>query len=225
VQEGRLPSPAHLKELARKGIPPPLRGRVWQEASGAAARRAARPPSYFSAMALAGEGGSPFLADIDQDAAHAFPNHPWLQSAEGRAAARRVLLALAQHSPVVSYARPLSHVAGLLLVALNRNQEAAFWLLAQMVDSVLFPGTYAPNLVGCQVEMRALENLIGGKLPRLAAHLRALEADVGAMAADWYLSLFAAALPSETAARVWDALLCEGPKVRGCDAALALAWR
>lgn len=32
-----------------------------------------------------------------------------------------------------------------------------------------------------------------------------------------YLSLFASSLPSETTARVWDALFHEGPKVR-CDA-------
>jgi len=57
-----------------------------------------------------------------QDVQHAFPSHPWLQSAEGRDAAKRVLLAFVQHNPKVGYTRPLSHIVALLLVALNRNQ-------------------------------------------------------------------------------------------------------
>ncbi|KAI8476393.1 MAG: rab-GTPase-TBC domain-containing protein [Monoraphidium minutum] len=213
VQAGRLPGDAKLKAMARAGVPPTLRAWVWMEASGAAARHAAVSPSYFGGMALAGEGASPHLKQIDQDVRCAFPNHPWLRGAEGQAAARRVLAAFSMHNPRVGYTRPLSHVVGLLLVALNRNQESAFWLLAQLVEGTQLEGTFAPNLVGCQVEMRALEELLQAKLPRLAAHMAALEADVSVIATDWYLSLFAASMPSESAARVWDALLNEGPKV------------
>jgi hypothetical protein len=64
-------------------------------------------------------------------------------------------------------------------------KETAFWLLAQLVDSILLEGTYSPNLAGCAVEMRALEALIAAKLPRLAAHMAALEADVSLIATDW----------------------------------------
>lgn len=32
-----------------------------------------------------------------------------------------------------------------------RNQEAAFWLLAALVEDILQPDTYNSNLVGCQV--------------------------------------------------------------------------
>eukprot|EP00879_Flechtneria_rotunda_P013690 GHRR01014300.1.p1 GENE.GHRR01014300.1~~GHRR01014300.1.p1 ORF type:complete len:277 (+),score=140.82 GHRR01014300.1:249-1079(+) len=67
--------------------------------------------------------------------------------------------------------------------------------------------------MGCQVEMKALDELIGQKLPRLAAHLTALEADVSILATDWYLTLFATSMPAETVARVWDGLFNEGPKV------------
>ncbi|KIY99590.1 TBC1 domain family member 2A [Monoraphidium neglectum] len=213
IQEGRLPSEHKLKDMVRLGVPPTLRPWVWMEASGAAAKRAAFSPSYYTSMALAGEKESPHLKQIDQDVKCAFPNHPWLQSEEGQTALRRVLAAFSLHNPKVGYTRPLSHIVGLLLVALNRNQESAFWLLAQLVEGTLYDGTYSPNLVGCQVEMRALEDLMSTKLPRLAAHMAALEADVSIIATDWYLSLFASSMPSESAARVWDALMNEGPKV------------
>lgn len=122
----------------------------------------------------------------------------------------------------------------------RRNQEAAFWLLAELVEDILQPDTYNSNLVGClvrsssappaaasparlrapcnsfscrsracadlciccpscmQVEMKALDELIAQKLPRLSAHLTALEADVSILATDWLLTLFSASMPSET---------------------------
>lgn len=147
-----------------------------------------------------------------------------------------------------------------------RNQEAAFWLLAALVEDILQPNTYNTNLVGCQVgqqyfmsrfcvsstsslvsaasgepvclwfsrlqcgacpvtstenimhpvmpipwmchicvytqvEMKALEEMISQKLPRLSAHLATLEADVSALALDWFLTLFCTSMPSETVNR------------------------
>jgi hypothetical protein len=49
-----------------------------------------------------------------------------------------------------------------------------------------------------QVEMKALDELIAQKLPRLSAHLNTLEADVSILATDWFLTLFSASMPSET---------------------------
>ena len=74
---------------------------------------------------------------------------------------------------------------------------------------------YARDLCGTHVEMRALRELVEAKLPRLAAHMSALGCDMSLLATDWFLCLFCTALPPETAARVWDALLVEGPKVGG----------
>lgn len=69
--------------------------------------------------------------------------------------------------------------------------------------------------------MKALDELIGQKMPRLATHMAALEADISILATDWYLTLFSTSMPAETVARVWDGLFNEGPKVL-FRAALAL---
>ena len=42
-------------------------------------------------------------------------------------------------------------IVGVLLVAMNRNEENAFWLLAALVEDILYSGTYSRNLEGCQV--------------------------------------------------------------------------
>ena len=72
---------------------------------------------------------------------------------------------------------------------------------------------YARDLAGAHVEMRSLAQLVQAKLPRLGAHMAALACDTSLLATDWFLCLFCTALPAESAARAWDALLHEGTKV------------
>jgi len=41
-----------------------------------------------------------------------------------------------------------------------------------LLETILYPNTYAPNLDGCHVEMRVLGNLLSDKAPKLAKHLQ-----------------------------------------------------
>ena len=54
-------------------------------------------------------------------------------------------------SQQVGYCRAMSVIVGILLVAMNRNEDNAFWLLSALVEDTLYPGTYGRNLQGCQV--------------------------------------------------------------------------
>lgn len=53
------------------------------------------------------------------------------------------------------------------------------------------------RLVWLQVEMRALDELIASKLPRLHEHFASIDLDISMLATDWYLCLFSVSLPSE----------------------------
>ncbi|PNW70873.1 hypothetical protein CHLRE_17g737050v5 [Chlamydomonas reinhardtii] len=198
--------------MIRKGVPPTLRNWVWMETSGANKKKAGHAANYYSIMVKAGEE-SQYKKDIETDSTHTFPDHPWLSSPDGRAALCRVLQAYSVHNERVGYVRAMNTIVGLMLVALNRNEEAAFWLLAALVEDILYPGTYSRNLEGCQIEMRALDELIGTKLPRLQQHFQAIDFDISMLATDWYLCLFSVSLPSETVMRTWDSLFYEGPKI------------
>lgn len=61
--------------------------------------------------------------------------------------------------------------------------------------------------------MQVLEELIRSKLPALGVHLARIGVDISMLATDYFLCLFCTVMPSETAMRIWDALLLEGPKV------------
>lgn len=66
------------------------------------------------------------------------------------------------------------------------------------LSMILKPYGLHVMLLLSQVEMKALDELIAQKLPRLSAHLNSLEADVSILATDWFLTLYAASMPSET---------------------------
>lgn len=213
---GPLPPPEKLKKLCRNGIPPEIRPWVWMEISGASKRKSSHHASYYSAMSRLGRHESAYAHQIELDIPRTFPMNSWLQEEQGQAALRRILLAFAQHNPVVGYCQGMNYLAALLLLALNKNEDSAFWVLASLIDDeagILYQGMYARDLTGTHVEMRSLREFVDIKLPRLGAHLDALRCDMSLLATDWFLCLFSTAVPAETVARIWDSLLHEGPKV------------
>ncbi|KAG0573664.1 hypothetical protein KC19_VG198400 [Ceratodon purpureus] len=208
-----MTSTSQLKKLIRSGIPPQLRPRVWSAVSGASRRRSLAPESYYSDLLAAVEGReTPATRQIDHDLGRTFPTHPWIDSADGRAALRRILVAYSFRDSRVGYCQGLNFVAAMLLLIMKKEEDA-FWMLAVLVENVLFDDCYSENLYGCHVEQRVFKDLLRKKLPRLAARLEEIEFDVSLVTTEWFLCLFAKSLPSETAMRVWDVLFNEGASI------------
>lgn len=202
-----------LKRLIRKGIPPVLRPKVWLSVSGAAKKRSTVPESYYDDLIMATEGKvTPATRQIDHDLPRTFPCHPWLDTPEGQASLRRVLVGYSFRDSDVGYCQGLNYVAALLLLVM-KTEEDAFWMLAVLLENVLVNDCYTDNLSGCHVEQRVFKDLLAKKCPRIAAHLEAMEFDVSLVATEWFLCLFSKSLPSETTLRVWDVLFNEGAKV------------
>ncbi|KAJ8748307.1 hypothetical protein K2173_001726 [Erythroxylum novogranatense] len=202
-----------LRRLIRKGIPPVLRPKVWFSLSGAAKKKSTVPESYYNDLTKAVEGKvTPATRQIDHDLPRTFPGHPWLDTPEGHAALRRVLVGYSFRDSDVGYCQGLNYVAALLLLVM-KTEEDAFWMLAVLLENVLVNDCYTNNLSGCHVEQRVFKDLLAKQCPRIAAHLEELEFDVSLVATEWFLCLFSKSLPSETTLRVWDVLFYEGAKV------------
>ncbi|KAI3457753.1 hypothetical protein Pfo_014416 [Paulownia fortunei] len=202
-----------LKRLIRKGIPPNLRPKVWFSLSGAAKKKSTVPDSYYNDLTSAVEDKvTSATKQIDHDLPRTFPGHPWLDTPEGHAALRRVLVGYSFRDSDVGYCQGLNYVAALLLLVM-KTEEDAFWMLAVLLENVLVNDCYTTNLSGCHVEQRVFKDLLTKKCPRIAAHLEALEFDVSLVCTEWFLCLFSKSLPSETTLRVWDVLFYEGAKV------------
>jgi hypothetical protein len=230
-----------LKRLIRKGIPPVLRPKVWFSLSGAAKKKSTVPESYYSDLTKAVEGMvTPATRQIDHDLPRTFPGHPWLDTPEGHAALRRVLVGYSFRDSDVGYCQVhacpffpspfsqfqislylnqcrfllqgLNYVAALLLLVM-KTEEDAFWMLAVLLENVLVRDCYTTNLSGCHVEQRVFKDLLAQKCSRIATHLEDMGFDVSLVATEWFLCLFSKSLPSETTLRVWDVLFYEGAKV------------
>ncbi|XP_042452127.1 TBC1 domain family member 2A-like [Zingiber officinale] len=209
----KLANAITLNRLIRKGIPPGLRPNLWLWVSGAAKKRSTVPESYYDDLIRATQGKvTPATRQIDHDLPRTFPNHPWLDSLEGQASLRRVLVGYSFRDSDVGYCQGLNYVAALLLLVMN-TEEDAFWMLAVLLENVLVRDCYTGNLSGCHVEQRVFRDLLAKKCPRISVHLNAIGFDVSLVATEWFLCLFAKRLPSETTLRVWDVLFKEGAKV------------
>ncbi|KAH9793542.1 Rab-GAP TBC domain-containing protein [Citrus sinensis] len=203
-----------LKKLIRKGIPPVLRPKVWFSLSGAAKKKSTVPESYYNDLTKAVEGKvTPATKQIDHDLPRTFPGHPWLDTPDGHATLRRVLVGYSFRDSDVGYCQGLNYVAALLLLVM-KTEEDAFWMLAVLLENVLVNDCYTNNLSGCHVEQRVFKDLLVKQCPRIASHLEALDFDVSLVATEWFLCLFSKSLPSETTLRVWDVLFYEGAKMR-----------
>lgn len=212
VRSQTLPDGVTLKRYVRKGVPPALRGWVWWHTSKAAEHRSKNEPGHYALMVEAGEE-RPCVRQIELDLPRTFPRNTWVPTPEGLQALRNVLVAYCAHNPEVGYCQGMNFLVALLLVAVEKDEERCFWLLVALLEGILYDKTFAPNLDGCHVEMRVLQKLLAEKLPKLHKHFEAIGCEVSMFATDWFLVLFATTLPSETAARVWDGVFLEGPKV------------
>lgn len=213
AKRNRTPSDDTCKKMCRKGIPPELRPLQWFVISGAAKRASEKEPMYYRSMVELGQSSSD-CNQIEIDLARTFPDNIWLRTDEAHRMLRRLLLAYSTHNPSVGYCQGLNYLAGMLLLVLQKHEERAFWILVSLLDEgILYQDMFSQNLLGVHVEMQSLAELVVEKMPKLAAHLSALQCDITIVATDWFLCLFCTSLPSETAMRVWDSLLCEGPKV------------
>ncbi|KAJ9561173.1 hypothetical protein OSB04_006333 [Centaurea solstitialis] len=189
-------------------------GKVWWSLeANKAKKKSTVPDSYYRDLTVAVEGKvTPATKQIDHDLPRTFPGHPWLDTPDGHAALRRVLVVYSFRDSDVGYCQGLNYVAALLLLVM-KTEEEAFWMLAVLLENVLVNNCYTTNLSGCHVEQRVFKGLLDKECPRVSTHLEALEFDVSLVATEWFLCLFSKSLPSETTMRVWDVLFYEGAKV------------
>ncbi|CAI5470222.1 unnamed protein product [Closterium sp. Yama58-4] len=210
---GSMSTPAVLKRLVRKGIPPHLRPRVWKAVSGAAKKEAVAPDDYYSSLVEETTWRTTdHTLQIDHDLHRTFPKHPRMDTPESLAALRRMLVAYSFRDSHVGYCQGMNYVAAYLLLVM-RSEEDAFWMLATLVENVLYDDCFAEDLFGVHVEQRVLKDLLKKKQPKLASHLDKVGFELSLVTTEWFLCVFAKTFPSETTLRVWDVLFNEGAKV------------
>jgi len=173
------------------------------------------PNLYAELLARAeAEGdGCDARAEIEKDLHRTFPQHHAFDAAgDGRTKLREVLLAYSMRNVNIGYCQSLNYVAAMLLVALQYQDEACFWMLCALCER-FFPDFYSRTMTGIRIEQGLFASFVGELTPQVAAHFEALGVPLETISTQWFLCLFVNVLPAPTLLRLWDTMFWEGPSV------------
>ncbi|GBM56262.1 TBC1 domain family member 2B [Araneus ventricosus] len=193
---------AELKTLVRGGVPEQLRGRVWSALYRMKVQdlREAKGPKYFENLcsrSSEAEIQENHKRQISLDLLRTMPNniHFCDRNAEGIQKLQSVLHAFCLHNPKLGYCQGMNFLVGMMLLFVDA--EDAFWCLVAIVERY-FPSSYFDqNLIGAQADQELLKELLRNKLPKISAHLAALDIELSTVTLNWFLSLFIDSVPIE----------------------------
>lgn len=207
--------PTLLSRKIRKGIPPPLRGVVWQSMTGA---RDTLLLEQFEA--LSGES-SPYEGIIGKDLGRSFPGVDMFRDSDGdgQRMLARVLKCFSLYDQKIGYCQGLAFLVGPLLMHMPDNQ--AFCVLVRLMDHYDLRSCFLPDLSGLHVRIYQFRELLRQMLPSLSAHLEEHQVDP-AYVSQWFLSFFAVTCPLPMLFRIYDVIFAEGASETIMRVALSL---
>ncbi|KAK7403119.1 hypothetical protein QQX98_011109 [Neonectria punicea] len=207
--------PTLLSNKIRKGIPPPLRGVVWQSMSGA--RDSALEEQYDR---LSGES-SPYEVIIGKDLGRSFPGVDMFRDPEGdgQRMLGRVLKCFSLYDTKIGYCQGLAFLVGPLLMHMPDKQ--AFCVLVRLMEVYDLRACFLPDLSGLHVRIYQFRELLRQSLPVLSNHMEELQVDP-AYVSQWFLSFFAVTCPLPMLFRIYDVIFAEGASETIMRVALSL---
>ncbi|KJR87308.1 GTPase activating protein (Evi5) [Sporothrix schenckii 1099-18] len=197
--------PTLLSNKIRKGIPPPLRGVVWQGMTGAT-RDAALLDQYERFC----DATSPYEGIIGKDLGRSFPGVDMFREpdGDGQRMLGRVLKSYSLHEPRIGYCQGLAFLVGPLLM--HMPDREAFCVLVKLMENYDLRSSYMPDLAGLHVRIYQFRELLRSTLPELSSHLEDLQVDPAAYVSQWFLSFFAVTCPLPMLFRMYDVVFAEG---------------
>ncbi|KAI1333078.1 rab-GTPase-TBC domain-containing protein [Xylariaceae sp. FL0255] len=207
--------PTLLSNKIRKGIPPPLRGVVWQSMAGA---RDVILLEHFDK--LSGES-SPYEGLIGKDLNRSFPGVDMFRDpdGDGQRMLGRVLKCFSLYDHKIGYCQGLAFLVGPLLMHMPDNQ--AFCVLIRLMEHYDLRSCFLPDLSGLHVRIYQFRELLRQALPKLSNHLDDLQVDP-AYVSQWFLSFFAVTCPLPMLFRIYDVIFAEGASETIMRVALSL---
>ncbi|CAG8971261.1 hypothetical protein HYALB_00001427 [Hymenoscyphus albidus] len=207
--------PTLLSKKIRSGVPPPLRGVVWQSMSGA---RDALLEEEFDR--LCGES-SPYEGIIGKDLGRSFPGVEMFRDPEGdgQRMLGRVLKCFSLYDHKIGYCQGLGFIVGPLLMHMGEKQ--AFCVLVRLMEHYDLRSCFLPDLSGLHVRIHQFRELLKQHLPELSARLDILQIDPSYVS-QWFLSFFAVTCPLPMLFRIYDVIFAEGASETIMRVALSL---
>ncbi|KAL5969717.1 USP6 N-terminal-like protein [Taenia solium] len=203
------------EELIRrvfKGIPPPIRPRVWPILLNVASAKRDRVYEDMQKYAFA---SSTYIEQIDLDINRTFRSTTFFNEAFGprQQVLFRILSAYSMYNTEVGYCQGMSDIAGMLLIYIM-DEEEAFWALAQLLDGPhhKMHCLFVRDFPGLRRYFTHHDRVLRTHLRKVSKHFRREHVDCCTYAFKWYMQCFLGRLPISLTLRIWDIYLLEGEK-------------
>ncbi|KAE8543197.1 hypothetical protein D1P53_000685 [Cryptococcus gattii VGV] len=159
-----LTHPKELSKAIQQGIPPVIRGAVWQLMSSS--KSVDLEEAYKALLKLS----SPHEKAIMKDLNRTFPNHKYFKEAGGvgQEGLFMVVKAYSLYDQEVGYTQGLAFIVAALL--LNMPDEEAFCVLVRLMDSYNLRSHYTAEMQGLQLRLFQFDRLVEEILPLLHTH-------------------------------------------------------
>ncbi|CCG83914.1 protein of unknown function [Taphrina deformans PYCC 5710] len=205
-----------LHNLVLGGIPMTYRPKIWNEMTGAYTMK---EPAYYEELLSHGKDVDVVCVEqIDLDLKRTMPSNVFFAGVgTGVAKLRHVLLAYSRHNSEVGYCQGMNVIAGILLL-IHPKEEDAFFALACIVEKILPPRYFTPDLLTSRADQIVLKQFVKDLCPKVHKHMKTLSIDLEAITFGWFLSVFTDCLPVELLFRIWDIFFLEGRNYLFCVA-------
>ncbi|KAJ3914651.1 rab-GTPase-TBC domain-containing protein [Lentinula edodes] len=191
-----------LAQAIAKGIPPTLRGMMWQLMA------ASKDPELESTYLKLLKESSIHEKAILRDLGRTFPHHDFFTDGQGIGQENlyNVLKAYSIYDPQVGYCQGLPFVVAILL--LNMPDEEAFSLLVRLMQVYDLRGHFLPEMP--KLQLRLFDRLIEELLPVLHVHFLREGIKSSMFCSQWFLTMFSYRFPLDIVFRIYDNCLASG---------------
>ncbi|KAJ3859682.1 rab-GTPase-TBC domain-containing protein [Lentinula novae-zelandiae] len=191
-----------LAQAIAKGIPPTLRGMMWQLMA------ASKDPELEGTYLKLLKESSIHEKAILRDLGRTFPHHDFFTDGQGIGQENlyNVLKAYSIYDPQVGYCQGLPFVVAILL--LNMPDEEAFSLLVRLMQVYDLRGHFLPEMP--KLQLRLFDRLIEELLPVLHVHFLREGIKSSMFCSQWFLTMFSYRFPLDIVFRIYDNCLASG---------------
>lgn len=196
--------PRQLSRAIQAGIPPALRGMMWQLMSSSKNEEMEIIYAYYLKQT------SPHEKAIRRDLNRTFPEQDYFQDGKGIGQENlfNVIKAYSLYDPEVGYCQGMQFVVGPLL--LNMPDEEAFSTFVRLMKSYDLRGHFTPNMPALQLRLFQFDRLLEDFLPVLHRHLMRQGVKSSMYASQWFMTLFSYRFPLDFVYRILDSVFAEG---------------
>ncbi|WVQ80260.1 hypothetical protein IAT38_002365 [Cryptococcus sp. DSM 104549] len=196
--------PKELSKAIQQGIPPVIRGAIWQLMSSS--KSSVLEDDYKALLKLS----SPHEKSIVKDLNRTFPNHKFFQEGGGlgQEGLFMVVKAYSIYDHEVGYTQGLAFIVAALL--LNMPDEEAFCVLVRLMDSYNLRSHYTAEMQGLQLRLFQFDRLVEEILPLTHTHFVRKGIKSSMYASQWFMTLFSYRFPLSLVYRVLDIVFAEG---------------